>query len=268
MSHVKLNVFEKVYIFFMAKSDIKDGKFSAISSERETGRTAEKIKAAFPFITIELSHLMARKNQMLAGKRCTYKYKRNIKTVKNKFKKFPDAIAEIDDMVRKRESDICCIDEEYAAFIDELQEKYNSYVARKEYHLAKANVRAAHKRREALRVKKQAVYEELIFLLSEKIRLIDVINSRIDTAKEWRFLRIRYYYGLVCNKVHGLPAFIYLEKDFSELCGESLSDDYTGKLSDTEKKYNDIKNSISYPDDPTIAEVEYPSEDDVNGEEK
>ena len=284
MGRVELNFFEKMYIYSHCCRDIKNNKFSGVkigelarnkyfaenadnlfSDDEYTinvfDKTIDEIKVISPFIITELSYLIAKKNQLLEKKWCVYKLITNNNTIYYRMKKFPDAIAEIDDIIRKLESDISCINEEYKASIAELQEKYNSNIAREDYHLANANVKIAHTKKGQFRIKKQAVYEHIIFLLSEKIRLINIIDSRINIVKDWRFLRIRHYYGLACNKEHKLPLLVYSEKDFSWICGEPLGDDYTGKLDATENKYNKIKNEISYPNEIVIKEVEDISDD-------
>ena len=277
MGHVELNFFEKIYIYFRCCRDVKNKKFSdvkigkfardrysvenvnSLSSDDEYNlnvfdKTVDEIKVISPFVITELSHFIAKKNQLLEKKWCVYKLITNNNTIYYRMKKFPDAIAEIDDIIRKLEGDISCIDEEYEASIAELQEKYNSNIARGDYHLANANVKIAHTKKGQIRIKKQPIYEQLIFLLSEKIRLINIMDSRINIIKDWRFLRIRHYYGLACNKEHKLPLLVYSEDDFSRICGEPLGDDYTGKLDATENKYNGIKNDISYPNEIVIKE--------------
>lgn len=281
MKRIELNFFEKIYIYFRCCRDIKNKKFSYIktgdlvrnrysvenannlfSDDKYNFNVFDKTKVISPFVIIELSHLIAKKNQLLEKKWCVYKLITNKNKIYYRMKKFPDAIAEIDDIIRKLESDISCINEEYEASIAELQKKYNSNIARGDYHLANANVKIAHTKIGQFRIKKQAVCEHIIFLLSEKIRLINIIDSRINIIKDWRFLRIRHYYGLACNKEHKLPLFVYSEDDFSRICGDPLGDDYTGKLDATENKYNDIMNDISYLNEIVIKEIEDISDDD------
>ncbi len=270
MGHDELNILEKMYIYIRCCQDIKAGRNSGVKTD--TGNLTSAGSGAFkafnktndekmvisPFISTELSHLIAKKNQMLENKWCRYKYKTDSNAISRDIKKFPDAVAIIDDMIRKLEGEISCIDEEHAATIAQLQKKYNSNIAGKAYHLAKANIRAAHARGEQLRKEKQEIYERLLFLLSEKIRLINYIDARIDVIKAWRFLRIRHYYGLACSKEHKLPIYVYSEEDFSEICGENLSEEYTGKLEDTEKKYCDIKDSLSFLNEDAMREMKHP----------
>lgn len=262
MGYDELNILEKMYIYFRCCRDIKKGRISGtkigienLCAFKTFNKISDEKKVISPFVTTELSHLIAKKNQMLEKKWCIYKYITDSNAISRDIKKFPDAIAVIDDMVRKLEGKISCIDKEYAVTMAELQKKYNSNIARKAYHLAKANVKAAHAGGEQIRREKRAIYEQLMFLLSEKIRLINCIDARIDVIKAWRFLRIRHYYGLACNKDYKLPIFIYSEEDFSEICGESLSDEYTRKLEDAEKKYHDIKDNLK---EAAIKETEYP----------
>lgn len=293
MRYVELTPFEKIYIFFRCRRDVKKGKFSDLKVEEHTRdvystniqstslvakdtdntfsddryrsgvleKVVDKNKVISPFIIIELSQLIAKKNQILAKKCCMYKYKTNSSATYHRIKRFPNAIAAIDSAVRELEGNIGCLDAGYTAFIAELQEKYDSNIANKAYQLAKANVRAAHTKREQLRREKQTVYEQIIFLLSEKIRLIHIVNARIDAIRDWKLLRIRYYYGLACNREHRFPIYVYSEKDLSEICRESLWGDYSGILIGAEGKYKEIMGSISCPNEITIKESEEMSDD-------
>lgn len=290
MERVRLRLVERVYIYIRCRRDFISKKFRDMESRMPVSRQfyfnndkveksdsqrekSQKMrgselyladynyrqddypKVISPFVITELSHLIAKKNQILTKKICCLKYK-NSNRLQHKIKRFPNAIAEIEDMIRVLEAGIDSLDEEYSAAIDLLQKKYNSNKTRGEVRLAEACIKDARTKQEKLRVEKKKKYETIIALVSEKQRLITIINAHIEAVKAQYFLRIRHYYGVACNISSRFPVFVYSEEDFSSISHEEFNGDYTGKFEETVKKYSDIKKAMSFLNEKTIHEVD------------
>ena len=273
MRNINLGFFEKIYIYLRCRKDWKNERFcnlytglSLSRSELATKGTnihysdvhdieseESKILVVSPFVTAELGQLIAKRDNILAKKICVVNYNRN-NNVRHKILRFPDAIAFLDDQIRIIEGDIACLEAEYQATISSFQEKYDYNIVHGDVRLATASIKGAQVRRDRYRAAKKIKYDALIMLISEKIRIISVINARINVFKTWRFSRTRYYYSLACTLNKGLPVLVYSDTDFDVIAKQKFEQEYTGEFESSKRKFDQLKQEIEFPDEDTIIE--------------
>lgn len=274
MKNINLSVLEKLYIYLRCRKDLKNNRFCDIKTgtpfyqngysrfekgnktsyphsfqEKEEGNAT--ILVVSPFVTTELSQLIAKKDKILAKRICVIKYKKNYK-VAHKICKFPDALAFLDDQIRTIEGEIACLDAEYKAVVSDFQEKYDNYVSWKKNKLADACVKEVYARRDEHKSEKKSRFEDLILLLSEKIRIIEVVNARINAFKVWRFSRIRYYYGIASARSIKLPVFVYSNEELSTVAKQDFDMEYSGELENAKKRFEELVSAISFSTDDII----------------
>ena len=282
MRNINLGFFEKIYINLRCRKDWKNKRFcdfytglslsrSRFSRFRTNGELATEatdihysddhdkdssestILVVSPFVTAELGQFIAKRDNILAKKLCVIKYSKD-NTIQHKILKFPDAIAFLDDQIRIVEGDIACLEAEYQATISSFQEKYDYNIVHGDARLATASIKGAHVRRDKYRAAKKLKYDALIMLLSEKIRIINVVNAHINVFKTWRFSRIRYYYSLACTWTMRLPVSVYSDTDFDIIAKQKFEQEYTGELESSKTTFDQLKKEIEFPSEDTILE--------------
>lgn len=240
---------ERLLIFFRCCKDIKKNRirFNQYSEKTVTLPVS-------PFVLSELSKFISSKDKMFK-RRIWYKTQNDKCHVILKWGRFSSALSELNDKIRVLNSDIASIEKNYEAIVYELQKKYDSHLKHGDFSLARSNVRALHSKRIKLRKVKEDMYRRLILLLSEKIRILENYNARINQVKEWRFLRVRLYYNTVADMEVHFPVYYYTEKDLFLICGNELNIEFSGELSAAKADYKEMKEKMSFQNEPTIEEI-------------
>lgn len=278
MKNNNLSIFERIYINLRCRKDLDAKCFCDFNTgtclmrsrylqvrenadlstddindqHKETNKST--VLVVSPFITAELSQLIAKRDKMLGKKICIIRYYKN-SDIRHKICRFPDAIAFIDDQIRVLEGDIACLDAEYREIISVFQERYERNIEHGDMRLASACVKGVHAKRDKYESEKKLRYDKLIMLVSEKIRIINVVNARIDVYKAWRFSRIRYYYSIASTKSIRLPVSVYSDQELSKIAKQDLMQEYTGKLETTHERFRQLKEEITFQNENTINEV-------------
>lgn len=249
MKKNNLLLHERILIYFRCRQDIKKNRIRFNQYPEKKGTVPVS-----PFVLSELSKFISSRDKMLK-RRFWYKSQNDKGRIIYKWERFSIVLSELNDRIRVLNSDIVSIEKTYEAIVYELQKKYDSHLKHGDFSLARSNVRALHSKRIKLRKVKENMYRQLVALLSEKISIIENYNARINQVKEWRFLRVRLYYNTVADMEVHFPAYFYTEKDLFLICGNELNIEFTGELATAKADYKEVKEKMSFQNEPTIKEL-------------
>lgn len=245
MKSTGLNFCEKIHLYFRCKKDVLQGLFRDFNTGEPIVEGVSSKKAISPFFILELSQFIAVKDRMLGKKICFLRFHSKNNHIYIRIKRFPNAMALIDDRMKELQGSIELLTRKHHDSIDELQEKYRHSMQVGATHIAQLYVNEAQQKLEEFQDNVKKRYETMIFLAGEKIRLINILNAKINIMKSWRFLRIRYYYSRACASSVNLPIYNYSEEEFSDICTQNLNAEFTGLLEDAKAEYDRVVKAIS-----------------------
>lgn len=249
MKRLELGWFEKREIRQQCESDIS----RKLLRNFETGEPIKNLSSPenmiSPFIELELGQYMVKRERFMGHTKCpAWILTEEGRRERVRFRSFRDAIAQIDQNICQAEFDIQVKRQQYSSNVQMLQVARDGCRTQKTRHIDvyyKMKQNALH---EKFFCEAMNVCERIVQLLSEKIRLISIINAQIDMVKARCFLRIRYYCQ-VCAANDALKLLYFTENDLLRACGEdSKSGDHTRMLEDATAKYEALSQILSTAD--------------------
>ncbi len=232
----ELSWLERTILSMRCSNHVALGQFRNEKGEHEA--VTGFVGPITPFIAQELSNFMAAGKRLQAKKWCSYQYYDPDMNRRKKFVRFADAMTQIDARVRKLEETMALNENQHKDKETGLRnglEECQLTGATAKIQLYKSELGKEH---EEYRKRAEKDYKRISLLLSEKLRLIEAMNARIQAAKAHCLLRIRFYYNRAAESLTDLPVWVYSEKNLVNLCPELLERDFTGLLEETREHYN------------------------------
>lgn len=250
MKRSELGRIEKFRIRQQCKSDISRKLLRNFETGEPIKNPSSPEKMISPFIELELGQYIVKRERFMGHTKCpAWILTEEGRRERVRFRSFRDATAQIDQNIRQAEFDIQVKRQQYLSNVQLLQIARDGCRTQKTRHIDvyyKMKQNALH---EKFFCETMNVCERIVQLLSEKIRLISIINAQIDMVKARCFLRIRYYCTQVCGANDALKSLYFTENDLLCACGEySKSGDHTRMLEDATAKYEALSQILSTAD--------------------
>lgn len=232
-----LTLFEKICLTFRYFIDAK----KVLKQDGESAVDIDTIVS--PFITMELEYFFAKRDGLLGRNLCLVNLQTESFLKRYRFMSFPRAMARIDEQISLTEHRIKQSREMYeveTCFLHKEQDAYRKCQALHHAQIKVLQEDELHKKHVDDMFK---LYGQCKILINEKIRIINVLNAKINLCRTWRYLRISYYYSHLCGclKRHVYP---YAWTDFKKLCREPLETDHTKLSIAAKQKIEDILKQV------------------------
>ncbi|MDY5772957.1 MAG: hypothetical protein SPK32_05935 [Bacteroidaceae bacterium] len=192
-----------------------------------------------PFITEEIATLFAIRKKLLSTamvKVCLKPKKRLSGFCK---KRFHEAISVLDSLISETENNCYLETIKLKYDIGNLKAEINKLINNNKPNHAQSKIAECEKKYKEICTIESSAYGEVLTYLNEKVRLIELINARINNVIAHATLRIQYYYGLAfvyaMNSLNEeekklKPVLILNNSHFSMICREKLGTEHTGLL--------------------------------------
>lgn len=245
------------------------GRGNALGRHRPSGGS-EYVSSRLlisPFISLELGHLIKQTKRIYRRKWCFFRYVPRAgvwRIFRISCKRFPDAVDLIDRSVDQVRNDIYQLEKVYQNTIQCLSQKHSEKLNQRKKAQAQMYQDAIEDEQELFNAELIILYQKECELLIEKLRLIELMNVRIDQVKERYFFRIRYYYSKACEysaryrtkgnqsrdnnggeRTGPLPFHHFTNEELSRMCGDVIGGDYTGALQKTKDELVCTKELLS-----------------------
>lgn len=229
MANAKLNLAEKIYLAHRGRSDAKKGVFNVPSA----GKVGDaELWYVSPFVWRELASFDAQRDRLLERKQCSLTVKGVEDNAPAGTKRFSEAIAWLnkqksilDGKIRllklKRENELQAIRDNYSK--DIIADPKYAHIMRM-YRTQEISVKNAY------RNQLQSKYEMQVVLLTEEIRLIEEMKSKVSVVLSRRMLRIWYYYERVQRKNPNLLVAHMVRDTMERMYKSRLTGAYWGVL--------------------------------------
>lgn len=247
MKRLELGWIEKFRIRRQCKSDVSRKLLRNFETGEPIKAPASPEKMISPFMELELGQYIAKRERFMGHTKCSaWIFTEKGRPKRIRFRSFRDAVTQIDQNIHQAEFDIQVKKKQYLNNVQLLQIARDGCRTQKTRHIDvyyKMKQIALH---EKFFCETMNVCEQILQLLTEKIRLINIINTQIDMVKARCFLRIRYYCTQVCAASDALMSLYFTENDLLCACGEdSKSGDHTRMMDDVTAKYEALSQILS-----------------------
>lgn len=241
----QLSGFNKLWLDFCARYDVKrnifqesdDPRFSGTgSASRELGITDqgqlqknlpdELMVMISPFINAELAKFEAERGHALGMRKISGKaYNDHCK--KRLFRKrFPEAMSFLDQRIDVLSTRLDTISMQYEEEIQQWLSKKDLYRERNEDHMVQLCINSI----QALRIKYYEqtanMYCAIVEMLDEKIKQIDTVEGYLQVCREYRKLRVRYYYQRAASYAKNISADYLRDEFLSSIANTDLLQQY------------------------------------------
>lgn len=229
MSNAKLHLVEKIYLAHRGRSDAKKGVFN----EPPAGKVEDdKLWYVSPFVWMELAGFDAQRDRLLERKQCSITAKSAEDNAPAGTMRFSEAIAwlnkqklildgEISLLELKRENELQAIQDHCDKTLKE-NPKYAHIVQM--YRAQEITAKNAY------RSQLQSKYEMQVALLTEEIRLIEEMKSKVSAILSRQMLRIWYYYEHVHRKKPSLLVAHLVRETMESMYMQRLTGTYWSSL--------------------------------------
>lgn len=248
---IKLGMIEKFYLYIRGRNDAKKARFQDYNTGKIFDNTeyllfdnSEKApKIVSSFILTELNVFNSYRNFFLRRVYCIFKLfnKKEKKCIR--IMPFSKAIIKIDNQINNFESKIEIFSSNYENDISLLKNNY-TYLIKKEHNTEHIVQLYENKKSDISKeYHDKVIYycDIIIFLLNEKIRLIEVMKIELSTLSQRHFLKIRYYYEKAREILTRLPIASITDKNLIEYCNSTIMGDFEEILKQTYEKRETLK---------------------------
>lgn len=243
MGVVELGILEKLMIIMHCKRDLRRERFEEFTYGYDSATKAKFFVS--PFITTELAFFVARRSKILGKLYVTVNTTGKKTLLGFRFLRFPNAVCRIDELIAETEWSICGSTARYDDMIKDLLLQRERFLEHQALHHAQLCLDQIDTVRSEKQNKIQGLQKKLLVFVSEKVRIISIVNTKINLYKTRCILRIQYYYGYACAHSDKLPVMMYSQENLEAICGKKIDVEDTGELQKAQNKMADIIKSTS-----------------------
>ena len=244
MANAKLNLVEKIYLSYRGRSDAKKNVFDAPSDEKSENAELWYVS---PFVWTELAGFDAQRDRLLEKKQCSLTVKSVEDDTLAGMKRFSEAIAWLNKQKSILDGEIRLLELKRESELQAIQDNYNKTLNEDHKY---AHIMQMYRVREVAvkndyRNQLQSKYEMQVVLLTEEIRLIEEMKSKVSVMLSRRMLRIWYYYEQVQRKKPSLHVAHLVRNTMAGIYKERLTGGYWSSLDEIILERDNILAKIS-----------------------
>ena len=243
MNNSNLGILERLFIILRCHKDIRRHRFVEFEYSNADGITRSVFIS--PFVTTELAYFLTERMKTLVNKITLLNVSESKSLFGIRFFRAPKAICKIDELITETEHQISSEKECFDDTISILQDMHNRYIENNATHHAQLCMDKITKTRTEMQKKKKKLQKRLITFANEKVRIISIVNAKINDFKAHRIMRIQYYYGCACLHFKKLPVTMYTLEDLECVAGERIGTEHTGILKAAQQKVAEITNATT-----------------------
>lgn len=158
---------------------------------------------------------------------------------------FTEVIANLDQRVSVLEARINLLFADYEERIQQCQSQRENHEHRGEPHMVQMYINRILALRGDYYSKASRLYDSVVHLLSEKIKLITALEGLLRQKRAHSFLRIRYYYQRAVMRAKVLPADYLSDEVLMNVANTELLMDFEEIRNETQEKLKQIQDEIA-----------------------